>query len=194
MSVTGHKSMQSLAIYQKVREDDKLSTGISLTYSLIHPSEVKHLLDIIQEERKSLQTGDHVPALPPPPALPTPTTAAVKSVPVQQVTAPLAEIQPHALDPNNKNILPLESALVPYQPECQSAASSKMDTTPDFDLLEILNEFKESDTDVENQMVVAATQVENTYVMKKQWTANCSTSNIPELFFQQHWHNKYSYT
>ena len=47
MSVMGHKSIQSLAIYQKVHEDDKLSMGISLTYSLMNPIEVKGLQDII---------------------------------------------------------------------------------------------------------------------------------------------------
>ena len=44
MSITGHKSIQSLSIYQKVCEDDKLSMGISLTYSLLHPGDVKNLL------------------------------------------------------------------------------------------------------------------------------------------------------
>ena len=45
MSVTGHKSIQSLFIYQKVCEDDKLSMGISLMYSFMHHSEVRALLD-----------------------------------------------------------------------------------------------------------------------------------------------------
>ena len=53
MSVIGHKSIQSLAIYQNVREDDKLSLGISLTYSLMHPNEVKTLLDVIVMAWKS---------------------------------------------------------------------------------------------------------------------------------------------
>ena len=48
MSVTSHKSIQSLTIYQKVHEDEKLSVGISLTYSLLHPNEVQYLQDIIE--------------------------------------------------------------------------------------------------------------------------------------------------
>ena len=52
MSVTGHKSIQSLASYQKVREDDKMAMGISLTYSLMHPTEVQALLDVIEKEKK----------------------------------------------------------------------------------------------------------------------------------------------
>ena len=56
MLVTGHKSILSLTIYQKVCEDDELSMGISLAYSLLHPSEVSRLQDIIDEEQKALET------------------------------------------------------------------------------------------------------------------------------------------
>ena len=55
MSVTDHKSINSLAIYQKVRENDKLSMGISLTYSLINQSEVPDL-EIIEKECHSLKS------------------------------------------------------------------------------------------------------------------------------------------
>ena len=54
MSVTGHKSIQSLAIYQKVCEDDKLSMGISLAYSLLHPTEVRGFLSIIEKKKKGI--------------------------------------------------------------------------------------------------------------------------------------------
>ena len=35
MSLTGHKSMTSLAIYQKVNSDEKLRMGFTLGYSLL---------------------------------------------------------------------------------------------------------------------------------------------------------------
>ena len=40
MSITGHKSIQSLCIYQRVKEDEMLMMGLSLTYLLLHPKEV----------------------------------------------------------------------------------------------------------------------------------------------------------
>ena len=43
MSVTGHKSVHSLSIYQKVKEDEKLMMGMSLTFSLLNPTKVSCL-------------------------------------------------------------------------------------------------------------------------------------------------------
>ena len=41
MSITGHKSIQSLAIYQRVKEDEKMMMGMSLMYSLLRPVDVQ---------------------------------------------------------------------------------------------------------------------------------------------------------
>ena len=100
MSVTGHKSIQSLTIYQKVCEDDKLSMGISLTYSLLHPNEVSKLQAIINKEQRALENNSRQPVqnddqltLPAPP----------------KPTAPISSqhiVENHALDPANNNILP----------------------------------------------------------------------------------------
>ena len=43
MSVTGHKSLQSLAIYERVHANEKLSMGMSLTYSLLKPEETRRI-------------------------------------------------------------------------------------------------------------------------------------------------------
>ena len=126
MCMTGYKSIQSLSIYQKVREDDKLSMDISLTYSLMHPGEVSHLQELIQQERKSLENST-TPMPNPPKALP---------APVAPVSDP-PNLPLHALDPANKNILPLESALVPCQQQQQNPHKS-MDTN-DFDLMALLH-------------------------------------------------------
>ena len=40
MSVTGHKSVNSLAIYQRVKNDEKLMIGMSLAYNLFFSQEV----------------------------------------------------------------------------------------------------------------------------------------------------------
>ena len=39
MSITGHKSIESLAMYQKVQEDEKLKMGMSLMFHLFQPGE-----------------------------------------------------------------------------------------------------------------------------------------------------------
>ena len=144
MSVTGHKSRESLAIYQRVRSDDKLSMGISLTYSLMKPTEVSHLHEIINQERKALQNNS---------AHPMPDEN-VSPLPLPQPQAK-PSIENHALDPLNENILPLDNALVPYKPPQDQQRS----TEDDFDLMEILKDFQESDP-TEQRMVVAASQVE----------------------------------
>ena len=113
MSVTDHKSIQSLSIYQKFREDNKLSMGISWTYSLMHPNEVKHPQDIIKQECKTLENKRNIPAL----ANPNAPALLLQNVQQPAIEAPPQQIvQNHALDPANNNILPLEGALVPYQP------------------------------------------------------------------------------
>ena len=43
MSVSGHKSLQSLAIYQKVSYDEKLMMGMKLMYNLLHPHESQRI-------------------------------------------------------------------------------------------------------------------------------------------------------
>ena len=40
MAVTGHKSLQSLAIYQRVKSDEKMMMGMSLMYNLLKPEDV----------------------------------------------------------------------------------------------------------------------------------------------------------
>ena len=47
-------------------------------------------------------------------------------------------IQPHALDPINKNILPLGSSLVPHQPEKNN--TDAQDQPLDFDIPESLSD------------------------------------------------------
>ena len=44
MSVTGHKSLQSLFMCQRVKSDEKMMIGMSLAKSLCRPIEVKQSL------------------------------------------------------------------------------------------------------------------------------------------------------
>ena len=43
MAVSGHKNLQSLALYTRVRDDKKLMMGMKLTYSLLKPEEARVL-------------------------------------------------------------------------------------------------------------------------------------------------------
>ena len=68
--------------------------------------------------------------------------------------------QLYALDQANKNILLLESVLVPYEKPQNHCAPSNYD----FDILELLADV---DTD-DNELIMAATQVEAQYQDEKQ--------------------------
>ena len=196
MIVTGHQSIQSLSIYQKVCEDDKLSMGISLTYSLMHPNEVCALLDVIEKETKESKRN----AKNPKPIEPPPMIHAIAAPPLPQIELNIPiSVENHALDPANKNILPLESALVLYQSQSDKQ-NEAMDPTesPQFDLMVILSDL--DDDQFDNQMVLAATQVDSfkktSTIMKKnervqmptQTFHNCSFGNIGTLNIHVHKH------
>ena len=78
MSVTGYKSIESLAIYQKVRADEKLMMGMSLTYSLLHPDEVCNVQALPQQVNTNVKNPIlQIPEAPKTPmlALPKPATS-----------------------------------------------------------------------------------------------------------------------
>ena len=60
MSITGHKSIKSLAINQKV------CVGISLTYSLLKLNEVAQLCPLNEEEIPPVLPNNNIPTLPAP--------------------------------------------------------------------------------------------------------------------------------
>ena len=133
MSVTGHKSVQSLAVYQHVKEDKKLMLGMSLTYSLLHPQEVQETSTAMANHRDK-HTNPSVSNL-----------------------SPTNIVQPHALGPNVPQLLPLDSALVPFGGTNKEKTGPK-DVDTNFDIMSILAEFDAPDDD---QLVVAASQIEN---------------------------------
>ena len=195
MAVSGHKSLQSLALYTRVCDDEKLMMGLKLTYSLLKPEEAQLAREVNQEQmqslegdtknpepkQKKLKSIENVPKAQP----------ALMAPPIQAVNA---EIQPHALDPMNKNILPLESALVPYQPEKKN--SNAQDQPMDFDILDLL-----SDCVDDEQLVLAATQadaqVDNNsmtkikLIGKKEFTKEAS--NLQWLYYWINWNIKHAY-
>ena len=49
MSVMGHKSIQSLAMSQRVHADENLIMGMNLTYCLVNPFETEGICELIQK-------------------------------------------------------------------------------------------------------------------------------------------------
>ena len=137
MSVSGHKSVNSLALYQRVQANEKLGMGISLSFCLMKPEESKMLASNIDLKQIQPPEPVHVPA-PQPLAVPVPTLAIA--------TAPNPEYQATNAPP-----IPLENAIVPFQPE-------ENDDTPTFDIMSLIKQVQEEMSD--DECVMAATQCE----------------------------------
>ena len=153
MAVSGHKSIQSLALYTRVGDDEKIMMGLKLTYSLLKPAEARALRQDPTEtedepppKRKAIERAPiPMPVTIPPtynaiiiPA-PVPTSHPSEANQVQTIVQPINEPPLHALDPRNNNVLPLENALVPYEPDANN--TNKHDTEPqlDFDFFGTFN-------------------------------------------------------
>ena len=67
MAITGHKSINSLAMYQHVKEDEKMMMGMSLAYSLFHPQEVQDQLETFEVKELSQPNACLAIESPPPP-------------------------------------------------------------------------------------------------------------------------------
>lgn len=188
MSVTGHQSLQILAIYQRVRSEEKLTMGMSLMFSLFKPDEVagvrKYIADQLQREEEA-KKNENVVALPPPPPV--------------QLPAATPHPEPHAMDPTNNNILSLESALVPYQ-QNKNETKSEIPEIDDIDWMEFLADNNDDQmlaraaTEVENKLALPqnTTNTSNTTIMNKtipQTTfTNCKFGNIGTLNIHIHKH------
>ena len=136
MSVSSHKSIQSLANYQRVKEDEKLMIGMSLTYCLLQPSEVVGIKEVIQQKQIQ-QEKEKLTALPSsklasimyPPFQAVPIQNAVAPINHQRFSTstppvPISVPEPHALDPNVPQLLPLDDALVPYSKQQEKGKSN----------------------------------------------------------------------
>ena len=147
ISVSGHKSLDSLAIYQRVKNDEKLMMGMCLTYSLLKPEDAL-LLSKSVEENPEITPKKNIPALPP----------ATTSMP------PVPEIQ-------HQPPIPLEDAIVPYQPRPENA---------NFDLMSLIAEVQNEEIPDED-LVLAATQYEESMPNDQQISLPTSTSTKTAL-------------
>ena len=157
--------------------------GMSLTYSLMKPHEVYNIKKVHQDKRDKAQmpaipapTSNHNPTLaiaPLPTTIPQPETLNNQIVPppmpIQRNVVPVIntipmqiqqniaqpQLQLHALDPINNNVLPLEGALIPSVQQ-DTPNDNEM---PNFDLMEILAEFQNNNDN--DDLILAATQSES---------------------------------
>ena len=137
MSITGHKSVESLSIYQRVKEDEKLMMGMCLTYSLFNP-----------QKAKMIENNIEMPQNAEVPAIITPQQDLNQVPPIQKL--PALPLPP----PQQKDLVPLENAIVPYQPP------PKLSDSPNFDLMALIAEAEKEELS-DQELLMAATQCES---------------------------------
>lgn len=164
MAVTGHKSMSSLAIYQKVSTDEKLSMGYSLACTLAYapkPTTVQDLavqnppLSVEAAIQQAMQAVPQIASVSNVPALPQPSTSAA---PPMLDQAPSTENQ---LQPEN----PIPAELVPYQENIRQHV-------PDFDLMSFVADLEDDDMLAMSETV--STTNRNTVAVQKQMVKKSS--------------------
>ena len=151
MSVTGHKSIESLAIYQKVKSDEKLMMGMSLTYALLHPQEVARVRDVMATKIQGNNDTTPLPIAPAP-----------KQVQqFQEVnTTPLALTAPPTPSTNQieeAQVTSESKQIVPYDPNIKLYTGNEGSSKDDFDLMALIAEVQ---NDSDEDLVMAATQIE----------------------------------
>ena len=150
MSVSGHKSVESLALYQRVHEDEKMMMGLCLTYSLMNPHNAKKAIEA-------------------PPAdynlTPFPSTSAHTTP--RKMPTPLKEIQMP---------VPNEGAVVPYNNNIEKNPIPAQAESPNFDLMELLSETIDGVND--DELVMAAAQYDETVVPSAKITTTTSNTAV----------------
>ena len=133
-----------MAIYQRVRDDEKLMIGMKLTFNLLKPDKAVCLKKIVQREQEELKAlkGDEPPK------------EILKAIENTTADINIQETPPHALDLANNHILSLESALEPYNPPAVQNTNSGLDN---IDLMQLVSELNDDD------LVMAATQMKQNY-------------------------------
>ena len=156
MSVTGHKSVQSLARYQKTQDKQKINMG-----NVMHQSMTRNEENIIVPGRKQLMQN------------PTEINAIPYNVNAPMTSPAVVMALPPILQQNKENV---SDSVVPFQ------ANFSDDEVPDFDLVSILNEMEgeKNPSDVvqqsQNTTTTNTKQVLNN--VPKSMFANCTIQNV----------------
>ena len=161
MSITGHKSIQSLSIYQRVKEDEKMMMGISLMYSLLRPSDVARVIGECTPHFEIASNPDTVNQ--PTPILPElPSNATPQKLIPATITTPQED---------NITVNTSENALVPFNPQ---ENITKHNASPQIDILELLTDGADAD------LLLVATQIEN-QICTTSTTTTSSTSIVKKI-------------
>ena len=150
MATTEHKSVESLAVYQRVKSDEKLMMGMPLTFSLLNREDA-----IMMENSIQRQEVHALPAPPPKTSTVTmPTHVHQKVIQNEQIVT-------------SKALVPLENAVAPYQ------KPQNMET-PDFDLMSLLADVENEVPD--EDLILVAMQCEETSLKEMNQMAPISTT------------------
>ena len=152
MSVSGHKSIQSLAIYQKTKDKQKLEMSDGLFQAMTR-KEDDIVIKSCQPLRAILPKEKQQKPKPAQSALP---------APVKQPTSEQFPVQ------NKENTT---KEIVPFEPS--------FDDVPDFDLLSVLADIEKSETKNENPAVTTTSNTHNIVNnVPKSLFSNCTIGNI----------------
>ena len=150
MSITGHKLVNALAMYQRVNSNEKLMMGMSLAFNLFRPVLVQQQLEgFSKAQREEIKYGEKR-------AIATPETQRVPYTPPQpimNVTAPITE----------QNRQEDMAALVPVEKNIEFGDS-------DFDILDFINDNNDE------EILLAATQMEKEYATATTTTVVTTTN------------------
>ena len=130
MSVSGHKSIQSLSLYQCVKTNEKLMMGMSLAYSLYHANEVENAVrdatdfDVpVIEPAKQIQPEAHALENPQPQIVPVETGLQFYNQAQNDITLPQEEFNFDIMDIIN-DVNEQEMVLAATQMECEISEES----------------------------------------------------------------------
>ena len=168
MSVTGHKSVQSLATYQKTEDKQKVVMGKALFDSMTNKD---------AQQQKSLPPPTQYLALPPPPQhqvlMPLQNQVAQPPVPPPPQRQALMPLQNQVAQPPVQNKPNATDAIVPFN------ANLNDQEVPQFDLFSLINDVIQDENKEGNSAV--APKENNTQIQTA--TTNSVVNNVPRYMF-----------
>ena len=153
MSVSGHKSVESLALYQRVHEDEKMMMGLCLTYSLMNPHNAR---------REIAEKSEPTPT----PQLPMLPSTSYQQDPRLPQTNAIQE----------KELVPVNKAIAAYTPNVSTNPPPALNTSANFDLMELLSETIDEVND--QDLVMTATQCEQALIPNTKIMTNTSNTAV----------------
>ena len=149
MSVTGHKSTNSLVIYQKVEKNEKLLMGLTLNAAMMNKLPPASITPDIYDKRFAFQ---HPPLPRPHQVLPIESGPHLQKCPRNQPAEALGAPPPEKIRalPAPPNMMGTELAVIPDKPQFETIDETQL--LSDEELVALLNQFEnqEKQKDQEN--------------------------------------------